>query len=185
MRGKPVAVIASGPSVTRSDIQLIRDHGIIMVAVNSSWEWVRDCRAIVAGDYRWWKAHAENVDIDAIKLSRSQKAHDEFGARKIRTKMKGGYNSGQAAVEWVIQKGASNVILLGFDATLENGMHHFGDHVETPNPTEHRVKLWHKQFKELRSAYPKADIVNCSRHTALDAFPIVRLEDALASVSEP
>jgi len=184
MKDNPVAVLASGPSLTQHDVDLVRECGLPIIAVNSSWKMARDCVALVAGDYRWWKAYGDEVDIPALRVSRSQKAQDNYGAKRTKSKVSCGYNSGMVAVEWAIRKMYSPIILLGFDASIKDGLHYFGPHERTPNPNEHRVKMWHKHFNELSGAYPKAEIINCSRRTAIDCFPRKTLESVLDSLSQ-
>lgn len=181
-KGRPIAVLASGPSLTASDIDLLRSAGVPFVAVNTTWEIARDCCALVAGDYRWWKAHGKQVDIETIKISRSPKAKKTFSTRTARSKIKGGYNSAMVAAEWCVQKGYGPVILLGVDCSLKNGVHHHGPHTKTPDPDRARLHHWPRQWKRLREAYPRAEIVNCSRHTELDTFPKRELEHVLCAL---
>lgn len=183
MKGNRVGILASGPSLDTKDIDQLRCSGVSLVAVNNTWEIARDCLALVAGDGRWWEAHGRWVDIPAVRVTRTAPVAIKHGAKVAETRLGGPYNSGLIAIEWVIQQGASQVILLGFDCSMKYGIHHHGAHEKTPNPDQKRLTLWHQQFAELRRVYPHSDIVNCSRHTELAAFPQASLEDVLQEVT--
>lgn len=177
---RPIAVLASGPSLLLSDVCKVQEV-MPVVAVNTTWFLV-NTEIIVAGDYRWWKVHGDKVTA-RIKISRSEKAERAYGAKRMRSKVPNGYNSGMSAVEWCIQKAYGPVVMLGFDCSLRDGTHHHGDHTETPNPTDERVKRWRQQFCDLRRAYPHANVVNCSRYTELDVFPVKSLDEVLCGLS--
>jgi hypothetical protein len=181
IKGSPVAVLASGPSLCEEDVSKVRIAGLLIIAVNSSWMMAPDCDVLVAGDYRWWKAYGEHAP-QCLRISRSDRAEKHYNAKRMKSRVRHGYNSGMVAVEWAIRKGASKVIMLGFDCSLKNGAHWHGGHTDTPDPNELRVKRWKEQFAELRRAYPKADVVNCSRYTEIDAFPVRQLEHVLCGL---
>lgn len=179
IQGEPVAVLASGPSLVTDDIDALRTAGIPLIAVNCTWRVAPDCIALVAGDRRWWKEHHEAAPKSALWITKSAGAGKAYGCRVIKSRASQAYNSGMLAVEWAIRKGASKVIMLGFDVSLKHGLHHHGPHVETPNPDEHRITQWHRHFEALRKAQPDADVVNCSRYTELQTFPCQPLEEVL------
>ena len=182
--GQTVAVMASGPSLKEADIELVRAAGLPTIAVNTTWEKVRWCDAIYAGDFRWWKVHGQGIDIPALRFSASKKSEDKYQAKRHKSKMgQGGYNSGMMAIEVAVLRGAQRVLLLGFDCSLKNGSHHHGDHTKTPNPNRSRIRQWHRQFEKFRKAYPKAEVINCSRYTELEAFPIRNLDEVLSELT--
>lgn len=78
-----------------------------------------------------------------------------------------------------IRNGAKRVILLGYDCQRSNDRTHWhGDH---PKKLGNAGSLprWASQFARMRRAYPNANVVNCTRETALQAFPRASLEDSL------
>lgn len=168
--------------MTKEDADSVKDH--FTIAVNSTWKLAPWCDVLFAGDMRWWKSYGHEVDIPAMRISNSKTAGTKYGAAPMRRSeaSNGSHNSGMLAIEWAIQKGATKVYLLGFDCSIENGTHHHGDHMKTPNPTEGRCHSWQKQFKRLAKHYPKAQIFNCSRETELMAFPLASLESVLESL---
>lgn len=78
--------------------------------------------------------------------------------------------------------GATRIILLGYDMT--GGSHFFGDHPKTlrrcPDYSRHAPA-----FRTIKPDFYGIEIYNCSRDTALDAFPCRPLEEVLADVLGP
>ena len=179
---RTVAVLASGPSLTIEDVEAIRKANITTIAVNSTWEVAPFCDVLYAGDHRWWKANADKVNIPAKRFSRSSNSEKKYDAKYHRTQLGNSYNSGQLAIEFAIMRNAKRVIMLGFDCSVKNGVHHHGKHKESPNPNVERCNRWKKQFADLRKFYKKADVVNCSRYTEINCFPVKPLENVLAGL---
>lgn len=182
-KGQTVAVIASGPSLTQEDCELIERSSFITVAVNSSWKMARFADVLYAGDFAWWKAHEHEITIPAQRWSCSRQAGLYFGA-KLHDTYGGEFNSGQRAVQLAIEQGAARVLLLGFDASLRHGLHWHGPHEQTGNPDEMKVRKWHRQFAMVAAQAKRAgcEVVNCSRYTELSCFPLETLESALGIV---
>lgn len=174
-----VVVLASGPSLVAEDIEAVRH--LPCIAVNTTWQVARFCSTIFAGDATWWLREGDKIDIDAERVSLSYNSERQYGAKKFDSKIakKGGYNSGCIAIEYALVNGADKVLMIGFDCSVKNGIHHHGKHDSNHNPTETKCILWKRQFEVLRQTYKDADIVNCSRYTELDMFPKVPLQEAL------
>lgn len=182
LAGKTVVVLASGPSLTDEQIALVKRSGLITIAVNTTWEKARFCRVIWAGDFGWWKYNSDKIDISAERWCDNENAK-KYGCRAHARAMKQVSNSGLLAVEWACASGAAIVIMVGFDASIEDGIHHHGPHDETPNPTEARCLKWIDQARRLRNFHSKKKIINCSTKTKIDAFPKRNLTDVLCSLN--
>ena len=182
MQGKAVAVLASGPSLTPEDVATVREAGLIIVAVNTTWEMAPFCDAIYAGDHVWWKRNAHKITSKAKRFSRSSNAEKQFGARYCKTKLGRAYNSGMLAVEFALLRGAETVVMLGFDCSVKNGIHHHGRHDKTPNPNPRKCELWRVQFAHMAKYYKGRRVINCSRYTELDCFPRRELGGTIASL---
>ena len=76
--GQTVVCIGGGPSVTKSQIDLIEKSGLKTIAVNSSWKAAPFCDVIYAADAAWWDAYGKEVDIAAERWTCS-----ENGAKRI------------------------------------------------------------------------------------------------------
>ncbi len=173
--------IASGPSLTASDCELVRRSGIKTVAVNDSWKMARFCDYLYAGDFKWWKVNYNKIDIDAEKWTCSDRAANAY---KINYHIAAGpYNSGMRAIQFGISKGFKSIAILGYDCSLKNGVHWHGEHKEPTlrNPNESKVKKWHDQFKRVSDNAKKQGVAiyNCSRYTELKCFNLLPLEQAI------
>lgn len=166
-------ILASGPSLIFADIQATAH--LDTIAVNNTWEAAGHCKIIYAGDFNWWHHNHHKIDIDAERWSRSKRAQELYQARYDGGK--GNYNSGQAAIELAIKLGYQRIVLLGFDCSLKNGIHHHSDHEKTANPDDSKVKKWHQHFSSIDRK--GAQIINCSRYTELTCFERVELEQVL------
>lgn len=177
-------IIASGPSLTKEDCDLVRRSGCPTIAVNSSWKIAPFADVLYAGDACWWDEYGAEVTIPAERWTCSRQA-----AAKHKIKLHsayGPYNSGSRAIQFALERGATRVLLLGYDCSVEDGSHWHGDHERTKNPTPDRVRLWHRQFAAvaLQAKVRKAQVVNCSRKTALSAFPRGNLVQELGKKTE-
>lgn len=173
--GKTVACIASGPSLTLEDCNLIESAKIPTIAVNNSWERALFASIIYAGDCAWWTAHINEIDIAAERWSCSRSAADKF--KVFHHSRYGAYNSGLAAIELAIEFGAAKIILLGYDCTTKYGTHWHGPHAKTSNPNATKCEAWKKQFARLSKS--RTTIINCSRATMLECFTKKPLEEVL------
>lgn len=173
--------MASGPSLTQEDCELVRESGHPVIVTNTT---VRMCPwadVLFAFDSKWWKQYREEVaSFKGEKLSASMLA-ENYGAKWVSL----GYrNSGACAIALAMSRGASRIVLLGYDATFWNGRSHW--HEDHPYPLEnaHTINEWAAQFEKLARVASKRGvaIVNASRRTQLVCFPLVSLEDALETV---
>ena len=174
--------IASGPSLTAEDVNLVRQSGVKTIAVNSSWKAAPFCDVIYAGDRVWWDAYGPEITIKAKRYTCSKTAARLHKAKYRARPIGAHYNSGMCAIDVAQHFGAKTIILLGYDCSLVNGVHHFGKHELTQNPTKTRVKEWQVQFRELAKIL-KSRVINCSRYTEIDCFERMDLEKALCELT--
>lgn len=173
--------IASGPSLTVEDCEIVKNSGIKSIAVNNSWEIAPFCYYIYAGDTKWWKLNMSKINVKAEKWTCSTSAANTYG---INFHFAGGsYNSGMRAIQFGMSQGFKNIALLGYDCSLINGIHWHGAHTNKSldNPTKDKLPKWKSHFKRVAESAAKQNvkIINCSRYTELDCFDIVSLESAL------
>jgi hypothetical protein len=191
-QGRTVACIASGPSLTREDCEAVRH--LPAIAVNNAglppmahWAEVH-----YAADGRWWQKHLEAMSYDRLKLACNG---DTYGVQLIRTAGKYGFDdrpdvlrtgasSGYQAIHLAAHFGAKRIILLGYDGAPDGDRPHFhGSHTLNglADPRSDNYETWRAAFRTLAPELEKrgVEVVNCSRRTAIDAFPCMNLEDAL------
>lgn len=104
----------------------------------------------------------------------------EEGLEVHPTGLRTGWNSGYQAVGLAKHLGAARIILLGFDMWKGANGHQnwFGPH---PTHLDSPYPLFLQAFASIVAPLKSAgvQVLNCSRRTVLNAFPRVRLEDAL------
>lgn len=179
-----VVCIGSGPSLAPEDCALVERSGLYTIAVNSAWKFARFANVIFAGDADWWKHYAQEIDISAERWACCDLY--DFGTRHY--KSASGWNSGANAVRFSFErKGATTVLLVGYDCSVVNGTHVHGDHPRTRNPDPESTKRWQIHFDRLAHMARRAGVavINCSRHSELTMFRRVPLADALLELNQP
>jgi hypothetical protein len=189
-------VCAPGPSLTDDVAALCR--GRRAIAVGNAYKAMPWADVVYHTDGPWWRMHNGCPGFSG----RCWSSHDdgtnnkseiakEYGLRLVAGEngnefsldprlIRYGGNSLFAAVNLAILFGAARIILVGADMRHVNGLAHFdGDH---PKPL--RQCSDYTKFAPAFDAAAKAlpahiSIVNATPGSALKAFPIVSLEDAL------
>ncbi len=188
--GETVVCVASGPSLTREDVEYCRGRAKVLV-INTSILLAPWAEAFHACDGRVWRWHEAAVDaFTGMKFSMDGSAA-AYGATVLGNGgvwglstdpgvICNGRNSGYQAMNIASLLGASRIVLLGYDMQpgSRNGSHWHGDH---PNKTQPPYKACVAAFKTI--VRPLADlgvtVVNCSRETALDMFTAQPLREVL------
>lgn len=183
---QPAAVLASGPSLTKHQIELVKQSNIKTIAINTTWESAPFCDVIYAGDFAWWLHNVDRINVSAERWTCSRPAQHKFDAHFRQRRITPTYNTGLLGIELAHWFGASTIFMLGFDASLKNGVHHHGLHTKTPNPTKQRCAGWVNQAENLKrilkSDDHRATIYNCSPQSAIDSFPKRDLEAELCAL---
>lgn len=180
MKNKYIVICASGPSLTLDDCQVVISSGIKIIAVNSTWQVVPECNYIYSGDYLWWKVNYNQISSKAERWSCNVKACHHYNLNIYEPDYRGSYNSGQRAILFAASLGVEKIILLGFDCSLQSGVHWHGKHLQTGNPGENCIRLWHYHFQMVsKHLNNKVEIINCSRNTELTCFKRMFLQDVL------
>ena len=152
---------------------------------------------LYACDYRWWKFHIgciadqyngtcwtqdiaweeDGKPVDPAQWGIKQLISlDEQGlSRKQGTIYRGG-NSGYQATNLAYLMGATRIILIGVDLMMNGQRHWFGDHPKGVGLASNYHNFI-TYFRTIDPAEYGIEILNCSRETALDAFPRHHLED--------
>lgn len=180
-KGAEVVCIASGPSLTEADVELVKqwrgEKRLVFVA-NTTYQIAPWADVLFAMDSAWWEVHKKEVarTFGGLKYTSCTKLLP--GVLRLPLHLLNHFgNSGAALVMLASVGGAKQIYLLGYDAKKTDKSHWHGDH---PKPLKNApsVDSWPQKFRNLSKAL-KVPVFNCSRDTAIDAFPLVRLEDAL------
>lgn len=184
---KELFCIASGPSLTKEDCQLIKNLNVDFLAVNDSWKLVPWCDYLYAGDYKWWRANFQAVPKNIQGITSSPQAATMFNLELH--KSSGPFNSGMRSLLWAMAKGYKKIFLLGFDCSVKNGVHWHGLHdvkKGLSNPKPEKMIRWQEQFMRVYAKTGRLgiEVINCSRYTELTCFKIAKLEDVLPKEEE-
>lgn len=191
--GRTVAILASGPSMSKAVATAIKDAGIPAIAVNSTyrlapWAWL-----LYAADCEWW-SHPENRDaasFQGLKVS----CQPIPGVLQLRNAGTVGYsddldcvhtlgNSGGQALQIAAKAGASRILLCGFDM---HGGHWHGAHPYGLRDTaQETYAIWRSRFAEVAPMLSERgiDVVNVTPGSALTCFRRSTLEAEIAASAE-
>lgn len=194
---RTVVCIASGPSLTVEDCELIKNSGYVAIVVNTSFRLAPWADALFAFDVKWWDEYHNEVDevFKGRKFGYSTPCI-RYGADSL---FHEGWfhsfsNSGACAIGLAVACGSKKIIMLGYDCQKTDGkVHWHGDHPSRMSDKNARkrwpggmsnaesIKRWPKQFQAVAD-YAKERgcvIFNASRSTALECFPRVNLGEVI------
>ncbi|MEZ2604973.1 hypothetical protein [Kluyvera intermedia] len=179
-----VIICASGPSLIKKDCDLVCASGHTVIAVNSTWLAIPDCDYIYSTDYNWWHNNINLLPPSPERWTSNRKAFKEFSLNLFPIHDGGTFNSGQRAILFSAQLGAKNIILLGYDCSINNGIHWHGTHSSSSNPDVSTTIRWQREFEVIGKALCNdIHIINCSRYTEITCFRRLPLELALAEIA--
>lgn len=172
-----IVCLASGPSLSLEDVEVIAQSGLFTIAVNRTYEIAPFARIIYAGDDRWWSNYHDKTPDNMDKWTCARHSASKYGLN-LHVAI-GPYNSGLRALQLAVDGGAKRVILLGYDCQHTGGQAHWHEpYVGLGNAVS--VKKWPGQFSHYaKQVKSKVEIVNCTRETALTCFVRKSLTEAL------
>lgn len=194
--GERVVILGGGPSLTQEQIDFVRGKARV-IAINRAYERCPWADVLYFADARFWKEYRDGIKaFRGLKVTNERAKVDDPQVHVLRYRpretisddpgtLAGGEHahSGTQAIQLAVHMGAKDIILLGFDAREpKDGKSHW--HNEYPWGTPAVVySKWRGSYRLLVGELEKRGIrvVNCSPQTAIEAFPKMRLEDALAS----
>lgn len=194
--GETVVCIASGPSLTREDVDYVRGKARVIV-VNTSYQLAPWADVLYACDAKWWRWHKGAPDFAGQKYSLQKDArwHDPAirvlentgveGLERTPTGLRNGRNGGYQAINLAVHFGASRILLLGYD--MSQGPHreeHW--HGEHPNRSRSPFDKFLRVFPSIVAPLQAVgvEVINCSRRTALTCFPRLPIDVALPAVHQ-
>jgi len=196
--GKTVAILASGPSMSKDTAEKVRAAGVPTITINTTFRLAPWADMFYAADARWWDVYWKAVsplpglkvtcESDApfhllpelLLLGNSGRTGFDPNPAFVRT----GGNSGYQAIHVAVQAGARRVLLCGFDLRGEGHWH--GIH---PDPLRNAgeglfprwIEWYETLFKDLSSM--DVEVLNCTPNSALQLWPCVSLDEALLLVA--
>ncbi len=200
--GATVVCLGGGPSLSRQQVDACRGRARV-IAVNDAWRLAPWAGVLYACDWRWWLKHAGVPGFAGLKVTLSNSRghldhHPDIriventgteGLERAPTGLRTGRNGGYQAINLAVHLGASRIILLGYDmrADRRGRTHWFGDHADWPTRPGVFAGVMLPCFATLVKPLEElgVQVVNCTPKSALDVFPKVPLEQALAVRLQP
>lgn len=197
--GGTVVCIASGPSLTTEDVESVR--GQVVIAINDAVRLAPWAQVLYSSDSLWWDRYKGMPKFQGLRFkvspspfrveNKKQPGKEHLiGVNTLRNAGEPGIsfeadtvctgkNSGHAAVNLAVHLGAKRILLLGYDMGPHKGRHHFYDKdpVQHNSPYQMFRKYMATAVQPLKDA--GIEVLNCTRQTNLECFPLVKLEDAL------
>jgi len=192
--GETVVCIGGGPSLTPADVQAVRGRARV-IAINDAYRLAPWADVLYAADAKWWNWYQGVSLFTGPKYSISSRETVTWpdvqtlqntgpvGLEIEPTGLRAGFNGGYQAINLAVHFGAKRIVLLGYDMTLgpAGEGHWFGDHPDGKvSPYAQMREAFNTLIEPL--AEIGVEVVNCSRRTALTAFPRMSLEEAIAQV---
>ncbi len=192
--GSTIVCLGSGPSVCDADLDRVKHSGARLIAVNTMYLSAPWADVLYAGDLKWWEWHRWAPTFMGLKVTADFRVKPGHGVRTltvtgalgletdpsgVRT---GGVvgNSGYQAINVAVHLGATEILLLGYDMQPgPNGEHHC--HSDHPDERYVAYSSALPPFSSLVEPLKArgVSVVNCTRQTALHAFPERSLESSL------
>ena len=180
-------IVASGPSLTLDQVELVETSRARTIAVNSSYARFEHAPDVVyACDLLWWRAYADAVCKrfpDAARWTQERAAAEQFQLKYVRHESRDGLgkkalrtggNSGHGALNLAYLLGCRRILLVGFDMRLgPNGEKHW--HPDHPKPLVQgqQFQEWRHKFRVIAKDLEaeKVTVINCTPGSALEYFP--------------
>lgn len=191
--GGTVVILGGGPSLTRGDVDYVRDKCDAVIAINNTYTLAPWATALYGADGKWWRWHKGVPSFTGLKYSLSPSARQftKLGVQVLRNAgrsglelepngLKHGYNGAYMSINLAVHFGAKRIILLGVDMqTGPKGEEHW--HKDHPNRSRSPYKLFIKSFQHIVNPLTDlgVEVINCSPRSALECFPKMALTEAL------
>ncbi len=186
-----MVVIGGGPSISSTPLHLI--HHLPCVAANNAFKLGPWVDAMFFGDCRWFEWHKEALlKYEGIKTTTCERHRGKMGIKLLKREnseplakssdsLAWNKSSGAAAINLAVHLGARRIILVGFDMQQVDGQSNYHN--------EHKTRSGEKVYRRFKSRMPQLakalqergiSAINATPGSALNAFPIMALEEALA-----
>ena len=183
--GITAVCLASGPSLTTEDVGVVkswRDRNLVglVVVTNTTFRIAPWADALYAMDRKWWNQYAAEVkqNFRGGSFGPTPCAINDLRVRGVREARS--RNSGAGAILLARSRGATKIVLLGYDAQHTGGQTHWhGKHPRGLGDAR-SVGNWPKQFADLAIQLASIEIINCSRETSLKCWPRQTIEAVLS-----
>lgn len=185
--GETCVCIASGPSLTKDQVDYCRGKARIIV-INRSVELAPWADVLYCCDKKMVDYLQGAPEFDGLKITQSCKAAKRHGWLWVKSEDKPGLssdtalihqgsNSGYQAVNLAALMGASRILLLGYDMRPNCRSRHWHDD-DGPNITVSPYQLFREKFATIAKE-GLYEIITCTPGSALTMFPVSTIEHSL------
>jgi hypothetical protein len=173
------ALLAPGPSASAEDAERVRAAGIPLGVIGNAFQLAPWADFLAATDAAWWRKYPEALTLPGAKYT----MHQVKGVERVRVAGYVSVNSGVLGLEVARSKGASRILLIGFDM---HGTHFFGPYTNgLSNTTETKRRMHLAQYARWAKRNQDIQVINCTPGSALQCFPSARLDDYLRTGQVP
>jgi hypothetical protein len=169
-----VVCIASGPSLTQADVEIIKHAGVKTIVTNTTFRMVPWANIIYGFDAKWWieylpeiKRLSESDRVTYAPMIQDSTVKTLFEVQSFKNFGSSGVN----AISLAIMSKAKKVVLVGYDCSLALGYHWHGKHPQGLSNCQ-SIDRWSGQH-ELLARYAEicgVEIINASRFTSLECY---------------
>jgi hypothetical protein len=191
-KDKTVAIIASGPSLTKDDCDLIKSYKWPTIVINDSYRIAPFADVLYACDGSWWDVHYPRVkeDYSGELWTQDKNIANKYNINYVKSANKAGLgvdniihqgaNSGYQCINLAYLWGAKRIVVIGLDCSADPSgkTHWFGLH-QVGLSNSHPFSRWISSFNVLATDLKKhnIEVINASRRTSLTCFDRRALED--------
>ena len=148
------ALLAPGPSASAEDAERVRAAGIPLGVIGNAFQLAPWADFLAATDSAWWRKYPEALTLPCAKYT----MHQVKGVERVKVAGYVSVNSGVLGLEVAKSKGASRILLLGFD------MHgtHFSAHTGTACQHDGPKRRMHLAQYAVGARNRGIEVFNCT-----------------------
>lgn len=190
-RGQTAVIVASGPSLTDAQINVVRAAGVRLITTNTTHERAPWADVHYACDLMWWRTNITKVRTKAACWTQDRASAERWQLNWVRQSARPGLgtkdlhvngNSAFGAINLAYLFGARRILLIGVDMKPgPNGRLHW--HPDHPKPCVQNMPFKEWLFKSVALARDlKAagcEVINCTPGSALTVWPMSTIEKEL------
>ena len=196
-KGATIFILGDGPSLTAEDVLRTKGHGVT-IAINYSIQLAPWADVLYYYHDSTLAEFLGPLNLHELIESGLQVVHTNPAVAHTRPwnyipfsgvegleldpkrGLRHGTNSGHAAINLAVRLGAAKIILLGYDCGELEGRFHWLKPSDSPSRAAYDYGIWRANYRTIPPALPAGvQVLNASRHTTIDAFPVVTLEEGL------
>lgn len=180
--GETAFILGGGPSLANVDLERFRGYGRFVAVNNAGLTLAPWADVLYWADRRWYEWNRDRLDLFEGSLMISRNSTDRQDVARVgwirngysrRPDMVGGFCSGSNAVNLAALRGASVIILLGFDMRPGN----WHDEHKRPPVARYFADRFIPAFEHMAPELEKdgVRVFNATPDSALRCFPFVTI----------